>query len=296
MNRSYLYVPGDRPDRLAKGLTKGADAIIADLEDGVAATAKAEARDAVCALLENLTLDGAAGVAGVDGTAGVPHILVRVNPGQLMADDVRAVMTAGADAIYLPKATMDSLRHCSEQLDQLESADPGRRARSVRVVPLIENARGLLDAPEMACHDRVHNLALGEADLTAELGIEPSADGSELLFARSTVVVASAAAGLDPPTAPVSTDFRDLESLRAETVALRRLGFGARSAIHPSQLGVINDVFTPTAAELERATALVARFEESLVRGEGVCVDTDGTMVDEAVVRSARRILARRTS
>ncbi|MCB0951516.1 MAG: hypothetical protein KDB13_02050, partial [Microthrixaceae bacterium] len=117
-----------------------------------------------------------------------------------------------------------------------------------------------------------------------------------LLFARSTVVVASAAAGLDPPTAPVSTDFRDLESLRAETVALRRLGFGARSAIHPSQLGVINDVFTPTAAELERATALVARFEESLVRGEGVCVDTDGTMVDEAVVRSARRILARRTS
>ncbi len=114
-----------------------------------------------------------------------------------------------------------------------------------------------------------------------------------MLFARSSLVVASAAADLDPPTAPVSTDFRDLESLRDDTVALRRLGFGARSAIHPAQLDVINEVFTPTTAELERARELVALFEESLAHGDGVCTGPDGRMVDEAVVRSARRTLAR---
>ena len=108
------------------------------------------------------------------------------------------------------------------------------------------------------------------------------------------MVVASAAAGIDPPTGPVNTDFSDLDALREDTEALRRAGFGARSAIHPAQVPVINDVFTPTEDEVaEAAPAWSSCFEASVARGDGACVDDRGRMVDEAVVRSARRVLGR---
>ena len=117
-----------------------------------------------------------------------------------------------------------------------------------------------------------------------------SDDEREMLMARSMLVLASAAAHIDAPTGPVSTDYRDLDALRASSVALRRMGFGGRSAIHPAQIPIINEVFTPTAAEIERATAQLAVFAEA---GGGACLGPDGRMVDEAVVRSARRLLAR---
>jgi citrate lyase subunit beta/citryl-CoA lyase len=103
------------------------------------------------------------------------------------------------------------------------------------------------------------------------------------------IVVASAAAGIDPPTGPVSTDFRDLDAYRAGTQALKRMGFGSRSAIHPAQVEIVNEVFTPSADELARARRLV---ELSDAAGGGVCVDDEGRMVDEAVVRSARHTIA----
>jgi citrate lyase subunit beta/citryl-CoA lyase len=139
----------------------------------------------------------------------------------------------------------------------------------------------------------VRQLGLGELDLRAEVGIEPSDDERELLPVRVQVVLASAAAGLAPPIGPISTDFRDHEALQHSTDALRRLGFGSRWAIHPAQVPVINQVFMPTPEQLEAARRLVERFDGALDQGVGVGVDEDGKMVDEAVVRAARRILAR---
>lgn len=289
MNRSYLYVPGDRPDRLAKAAgaamsAGGADALIADLEDGVAASAKDAARAAVTGFLRELS-----DRSGAQERPRPPEVLVRVNSDGRLGDDLSAVVAAGGSAVYLPKADAASLRAVDLLLADLE----GDRRGSTAVVALVESARGVLDAEELAAHPRVRNLAIGEADLCAELGIDPSPDGRELWAVRSALVVASAAAGIDAPTGPVSTDFSDLDALRESTTALRRGGFGARSAIHPAQLPVINDVFTPTEDEVAEARRLVELFEASVARGDGACVDDRGRMVDEAVVRSARRVLGR---
>jgi citrate lyase subunit beta/citryl-CoA lyase len=163
---------------------------------------------------------------------------------------------------------------------------------STRIVPLLETASALFDALPIARSPRVARLQLGEADLAADLGVTPGPDGRELWWARSQVVAASAAAGIDAPVAPVSTNFTDLDGLRESTIALRRMGFYGRACIHPAQLVVVHEIFTPTEDELAAAHDVLARFESARANGSGVCVDSQGRLVDEAVVRSARRLIA----
>jgi citrate lyase subunit beta/citryl-CoA lyase len=136
---------------------------------------------------------------------------------------------------------------------------------------------------------------IGELDLSAELGIEPS-NTDALLPLRMQVVVVSAALGLEPPLGPVSPDFRDLEGLRRESELLAGLGVGSRPAIHPAQVAVFNEVFSPSAEAVAEAGRLVELYEAALAEGRGAVTDDDGHMVDEAVVRVARRIMARATS
>jgi citrate lyase subunit beta/citryl-CoA lyase len=280
--RSYLYVPGDQARKLQHALGSGADAIIADLEDAVAPSAKANARRTVADWL----------VTQLDGDH--PELWVRVNAAaRLLADDVKVAVGPAVTGICLPKThTPEQLRKLGELLAGAERL-AGLAEGSIRVVPLLESAAGILSAPAIAQQPRVRQLGLGELDLCAEVGIQPSADERELLPVRVQVVLASAAAGLVPPIGPVSTDFRDLVALRHSTEALRRVGFGSRWAIHPAQVPVINQTFTPTPKQVEAARRLVERYDGAHERGVGVCVDEDGRMVDEAVVRAARRTLAR---
>jgi citrate lyase subunit beta/citryl-CoA lyase len=285
--RSYLYAPGDQPRKLQQALASGADAIIADLEDAVAPSAKANARRTVADWLAT-QLHG-----------DQPELWVRVNASaRLLADDVHAVIGPTVTGICLPKThTPEQFRSLGELLAAAER-QAGLAEGSIRVVPLLESAAGILSAPAIAQEPRVWQLGLGELDLCAEVGIQPSADERELLPVRVQVVLASAAAGLVAPIGPVSTDFRDLVALRRSTDTLRRVGFGSRWAIHPAQVPVINQTFTPTPEQLEAARRLVERYDGALDQGVGVCVDEDGQMVDEAVVRAARRTLAqaRRTA
>lgn len=266
--RSLLYVPGDQPEKLAKAAERGADGLILDLEDAVAPAAKAGARREVAGWLDSRSEDENA------------QIWIRINAGELMAEDVEALLRPTLAGIYLPKVS--SLADIAG-LDQLlgDAVTP--------VVALIETAAGILDAREISAHPRVVRLAIGEADLCAELGIDPSTDAGELAPIRMQVVLASAASGIDPPVGSVSTDFTDLDSFRSSTEALRRMGFAGRAAIHPAQVPVINEVFTPDLEEVQAARRLLALYEEA---GGGVCLDEDGRMVDEAVVRAARRTLA----
>lgn len=261
--RSLLYVPGHKPDMFAKAAASGADAIILDLEDAVPLDRKDEARGAV---IEWLATKPA-----------VPPVWVRINNGQLLLPDARAAATAPLSGVYLPKASPADL----ERLDAI-LADTG-----VPVTALIETAAGVLDARAIASGPRVSRLAIGEADLGSEIGAA-GGDGT-MMPMRMQIVLASAAAGLEPPVGPVATDFRDLDALRATSAELRRAGFGARAAIHPAQVAVINESFTPTAEEVEAARRLLARFEAG---GGGVTTDDDGRMIDEAVVRAARRTIA----
>jgi citrate lyase subunit beta/citryl-CoA lyase len=265
--RSYLYVPGDRPDMMAKAMSQGADALILDLEDAVPAAAKQDARDAVASFLRGRT----------DAR---PEIWVRMNGGDMLDDDVAAIAPARPDGLSLPKVSSP---------DDLARLDMLLGDAKTGVIALIETASGVLDAAAIARAPRVVRLAIGEADLAAELGIVPSDDARELAPMRAQVVLASAAARLDPPIGPVSTDFKDLDAFRRSTEALRRMGFGARAVIHPAQVAIVNESFTPSAEEVAEASKLVARFDAT---GGGVGVDDDGRMIDEAIVRAARRTLS----
>lgn len=270
--RSHLYVPGDAPEKLAKALTRGADALIVDLEDAVPAAGKDAAREAVAGWLR--TAD-----------PGPVEIWVRVNPGDLREADVRAVATAPAlTGLVLAKV------ETAEELADVDALLTSLGADRLPVVPLLESAAAVLRAPRIAAAPRVARLQVGEADLRADAGITLGPDERELLWVRSQVVLASAAAGIDPPVGPVSTDFRDLDALRDSTAALARLGYVGRACIHPAQVAVVNEVFTPAAEEVAWAGDLVDRFEAS---GSGVLLDSKGRMVDEAIVRQARRVLRR---
>ena len=276
--RSYLFVPGNRADMLAKAGDRGADAIIADLEDAVAPAERPVAREIVAAWLADLdTRDFEA--------------WVRINPAPVDAD-LAGVNPRTLTGLMVPKVRAAAdLAAVAGYLDQME-ADAGVAAGRLRLIPIIETAAAMRALDEIASAPRVQQLMIGELDMGAELGIDP-ANVEAFIPLRMELVVASAAAGIDPPLGPVSTDFRDLEFLAADTQRLARLGFGSRPAIHPAQVPVINAAFTPDPAAVERARRLVAMYAAAIEAGEGAVIDEDVRMVDEAVVQVARRLLAR---
>jgi citrate lyase subunit beta / citryl-CoA lyase len=268
--RSYLYVPGYDERKIEKALAGEADAVVLDLEDAVAPSRKDEARETVARVLK----------AGPE-----KPVFVRVNAvgTELAAADIDAVIGRNLAGLRLPKIqSVESVMLVAETLDEL---------RSEGVIQcLIESALGLERAFEIAIsHERVTGISLGEADLAADLG---ASDEAGLLYARSRIVSAARAAGLDHPVQSVYTNVHDLEGLRRSTEEGKRLGFFGRSTIHPSQVPVVNEVFTPAEEEVTQAQALIDRLAGEAASGTGVFVLEDGRFVDRAVVESARLTLA----
>ncbi len=275
--RSYLYVPGDRPDRMASAAGRGADALILDLEDAVPAPAKAAARGHVRTFL-------------ADAPEG-PQWWVRINA-ESVADDVAAVVGPRLSGIVLPKAEPALLGELDRVLSSAE-AESGVVPRSLPVLALIETARGLLVAEQVAAASRVVRLGLGEADLVGELGLQPGPDREELWPLRSRIVVASAAARILPPVGPVETAIRDADRLVRTTALLVRQGFRARTAIHPGQVAVVNEAFTPSEEQLAAARDVLDRLAAAQEKSAGVALTADGRFIDEAVARSAREVVGR---
>ncbi|MGC4898726.1 HpcH/HpaI aldolase/citrate lyase family protein [Micromonospora echinospora] len=275
--RSYLYVPGDRADLLDKAAGRGADALVLDLEDAVTPARKAQARETVAGFL------GAAAPSA-------PELWVRINSDQVEADV--EVLSNAVAGVWVPKAEPELLAEVDAALTRVQRR-LGPHAPAFRVVALIETARGVLTAPQVAVAPRVLRLGLGEADLAGELGLQPGPDRAEFAPIRSQVVVASAAAGIAPPVGPVETTLRDPERLERTTRALLRQGFRARSAIHPGQIATINEVFTPTEAEVASARAVLEALERAERGGSGVATDADGRLLDRAVVRAAAEVVRR---
>jgi citrate lyase subunit beta/citryl-CoA lyase len=275
--RSFLYVPGDAGTRLLRATAQGADAVIADLEDSVAPSRRLHARASVAAWLSS-------------AETGTSLRWVRVNAGADGIADLRATYSAHLDGVVLAKvedvATLDEVARTLAEL-----VPPG--GTRPRIMGLVESAHGLRDIDAIARHPACDMLQLGELDLAADLGLDPDPEtgGIELLLARSQVVLASAAAGIAPPLGAVATGYTDLEAFRTATEQLRRLGFVGRAAIHPGQLPVIHDVFTPSADQVRTAQALVDAYERALAAGTGAITDGAGRMVDEAVIRTSRRTL-----
>jgi citrate lyase beta subunit len=268
--RSVLFVPGVRSDRFASAMSSGADAIVLDLEDSVEAARKDEARRAVAAFLATAPASSATR-------------LVRVNSAgsRWWAQDLEWMGTLPAcDGAVLPKA--ESASH----VEELSRAAGGRP-----VIPLLETARGVLHAAAIAgARASIPAICFGAEDLTAEIGVPRTTVGEELLFARSQVVLAATTIGAAAVDA-VFVDIKAVDQLRVDAARARALGFRGKMAIHPGQVGVINEVFSPSASEIERARRVVDAYDAAAAAGEGV-IRLDDRMVDAPVVMRARRLLA----
>jgi citrate lyase beta subunit len=240
--------------------------VVADLEDAVSPGEKAVAREVV------------ARVFAGPRTAG-PLRLVRVNGlgTPFHADDTALVAAIGPDAVVLPKAT-------PEAVDALGEEGPP-------VVAIVESAQGVRLAYEIGTRPRVVALQIGAVDLGAEAGLEPRADGLELVYVRSKLVLDSVAAGLRPPLDVVHLDIAADEALEAECRLARSLGLRGKACIHPAQVAIVNRSFDPTESELAWARRVLAADAEAAADGRGVFA-LDGAMIDLPVVERARRLLA----
>lgn len=278
--RSFLYVPAVKPELFDKGVSGPADAVVIDLEDAVPVPHKDRARENVRRWLDETSRDAAAG----------SQVWVRVNADAL-EEDLDAVVHPGIDGLFLAKCSRSSLDEVSAVLDGLE---PTRQVApgSVPVVGLVESAAAVLDLAGMARHPRLLAFGVGEADLLGDLRMSRSSDSAAAIDAlRMQVVLHSVAAGLAAPVAPTSTDFRDLDAFAETSRRLLDLGFRSRTAIHPGQVPVINQVFSPDEATVARALDVMARFEAA---EGGVTTDEGGRLIDAAVVREAQETLSRR--
>ncbi|MGZ3098607.1 HpcH/HpaI aldolase/citrate lyase family protein [Streptomyces sp. H72] len=260
---TWLYAPGDRPRVVAKALAAGADVVVVDLEDAVAPDRKRYAREATAELLGE--------------PQPVPvHVRVNALDGPLAAADLAALaQLPGLSGLRLPKVTSP------EQITAVAAATGGPP-----LYALLETALGVERAyPIAAAHPALRGIALGEADLRADLGVRGD---TGLDWSRARVVVAARAAGLAPPSQTVHPDTRDLEGLAASCAHGRSLGFLGRAAIHPRQLPIIERAYLPTDRELEEAETIV----KAATAQPGALALPDGRFVDAAVVATAQRTLS----
>ncbi len=274
--RSILFVPGDRPERFDKAMDAGADAICIDLEDAVPPGRKTGARISTGRFLKEL----AASSPRSGDEERRPRVLVRVNdPGSTAGQRDVATLTdcPPPDAFMLPKvATEAGVWNARRFLGE-----------DVPLIPIIETALGLDNAAHIGSSTPdVAALVFGGFDLAAELGSEPGWE--PLLYARSRVVHAAALSGLDAIDMPCR-ELRDMAGVRAEAVKARRLGFAGKVAVHPAQIPVIHEVFSPSRDDVRRARRIVEADRAS----GGAAVAVKGRMVDRPVVEAARRLLER---
>jgi (S)-citramalyl-CoA lyase len=265
--RSWLFTPATRPDRFAKASEAGADVAILDLEDAVAPKDKAEARKTALEYLAGNPVDGARHalrINGLDTLAGISDL------------DAFLGSRAAPDFLVLPKT--ETAGHL-QILDRLLTAT----GKETRLIGLIESARGLAAVETIAdATPRLAGLMLGAADMAADLGAKTAWE--PLLFARFRLIAACALAGITPIDAPFF-DIRDAAGLEHEVAAAVVLGFAAKAAIHPGQVDAINAALTPTQEAVDRARAILAEN----AKGVGT---VGGQMIDEAIARTARRVLA----
>lgn len=281
MRRTMLYLPGNNPNMLTRGHLFGSDGLILDLEDAVAVSEKDTARVLVREVLRR-------------GEFGSCEVTVRINgvDTDLWKDDLAAVVPCKIDGIRAPKVEdPQTIRDLDEELSHVESK-AGIEVGHTKIICLLETANGVWNGYDIAkTSPRVAAIMPGGEDLAADLRTSRSPEGTELEWIRRMLVVAARAAGVDALDT-VFPRVSDDEGLRRETEFIKSLGYDGKSVIHPNQISIIHDVFTPTEKEIERAKKIVAAAKEAAERGLGA-VSVDGRMVDKPVVRRAEFTLVR---
>jgi citrate lyase subunit beta / citryl-CoA lyase len=278
LRRSFLFAPASDLRKVDKALSLDADAVIIDLEDAVAVSEKVRARSLVVDVLSRERRDG---------------IYIRVNGANTswILGDIMAVLGNRPAGIMLPKAEcQEEVRRVDWLIGQLEmeyALPPGK----IELIPLVETARGVANAGAVAASgSRVQRLAFGAVDYTLDMGISLTDEGRELFYARSQLVVASRAAGIEGPIDTVNIDLKDEARLRKDCRLARELGFSGKLIIHPAQIAPVNEAFSPTPAEIEYAAKVVRAFDKAEAAGVAA-VQLEGKFIDYPVAAWARRIL-----
>lgn len=278
--RSFLFAPGNHARRVEKALTLPADAVILDLEDAVAVSEKPATRELVLAVF---------------GQPRHGRLYVRINAytTEWCYADIVTVARTGLDGIILPKVeTADQLQSIDWLLANLER-ERGLPVGGIDLVPIIETALGISNIGGIAgSGSRTKRLAFGAGDYTLDLGMVWSRDELELLPARSAVVMASRAAGIEPPLDTVWADLRDAEGFARSAERAAALGFQGKMCIHPDQIAVTNAAFSPSTQQLSWANRVVAAFEEAEAKGLA-SIQLDGQFIDYPIVQRARQVIAR---
>lgn len=274
--RSRLYLPGNEPKFMINAGLHRPDGVILDLEDSVAPSVKDEARILVRNTLRTIDFYGA-------------ERMVRINQGDLGLEDLEFVATHNVHVILIPKVEdPEHVRRVDGRISTLLSAR--RIDRPVYLMPIVESALGAIRAYEIAtASERVVALTIGLEDYTADIGAARTEEGRESSWARSQVVNAARAAGVQPIDT-VYADVANTEGLRRAVLEARGLGFDGKGCIHPRQIAVIHEAFAPSEAELGKARQIMAAFEEATARGLGV-VSLGSKMIDPPVIKRAQRIV-----
>ena len=278
--RSVIFVPGNRANMLERAIDFKADVIMVDLEDSVPPGEKAAARDIAREWVPKLARGGR-------------RVMVRLNALDtgLTKDELAAVIGPHLAGISIGKAeTVWDLHHIGNIIGPLESV-AGLPPGQIKIVPWIENARAVLTAYQLAtASPRIEAIAFGAEDYTDDMGVHRTDAGEEIYFARATVAVAARAARVGSLDTPF-VGFRDPEGFRQDIEISRRLGYTGRFAIHPSQIEIINEMFSPSSEEVAYARRVVEAWDQAEAQGRG-SLSLDGRMIDVPVVKRAQNLLA----
>ncbi len=281
VRRAQLYIPGDDPKKIEKGAGLGVDSLILDLEDGVALSRKVEARQVVVQSLAALDF-------------GRSERLVRINAigSGFEADDLAAALSAHPDGIVIPKIEEAAhVQWASQRIAEAEEAN-GWTPGAIRLLILIETAKGIVNLKEIAgSDDRLDALIFGAYDMSSSIGATLSRQETEMLYMRGAIVTHAAAFGLQAIDS-VFIDLHDLEALSEAAARALHMGFSGKQAIHPRQIEPIEAVFTPDSAAIESARRLVDAYREHQQQGQGVFA-YEGKMIDMPLLRAAENVLAR---
>lgn len=279
--RALLYMPGNDLRKIQKALTLNVDCICMDLEDGVATNRKAEARQTIASALQELNFGRSERLARIN----------RVGSG-LEVEDLEAVLPARPDGIVVPKIeTAGEVRWVDEQIGRVERS-AGWPENSIALIIQAETARGVVNlAQTCAASPRTQAVIFGAEDLAGDMGIVRTKEGWEVFYARSAVVTHAAAFGLQAIDM-VYVDFHDAQGLRREALEGARMGYAGKQIIHPNQVEIVQEAFTPSAEEIEKASRLMEAYEAHQASGRGTFA-WEGKMVDAPVVKAAGQVLAR---
>ena len=278
--RALLYMPGDSWKMITKSVTLGVDSICMDMEDGTAVNKKAEARATIAKALKELDF-------------GASEKLARINSvgSGWEKDDIEAVLPYKPDGIVIPK--VESFEHVEWASRIIEDAElkNGWQVNSIRILIGVETAKGILNLKEIAAHPRLDAIIFGGEDFAASIGAVRTKDAVELLYARQAVIVACAANDLQAIDI-VTIDYKDLDGLKVEAEFGARLGFSGKQIIHPNQVPVVQEAFTPSDEAVQYARRIVETFEASQKEGKGA-YSLDGKMIDMPLLKNAQKVLAR---